>query len=144
MKTPFRIFSCLMVSLVLGGCILSVTGPDTSDFESPYRNAELLGELRVEYRADRHTLLVGRSGERYRRLAFVAQGNDIEIKYVVLIFFNERNQVIQLRHRFAEGSRTRMVDIPGGPRPIHSIEVHFRNTRHFFDGPSSIQVYGVF
>ncbi len=92
-------------------------------------NRVFLGELKVDFRVDHDTLVVGAAEGTFRRIQIEAEGNDIQILDLDVVFGNGMRQDVSVRHIFREGSRSRVIDLRGGARVIRSIKVKYRTVR---------------
>jgi hypothetical protein len=103
----------------------------------------MLGEQNVGggRRGDRDRIRVGRDEGRFRQLTLVVLDSDIEL-YDVKVKFG-RGPVFDPRIKgvvFREGTRTRVIDLPGDRRVIKSIEFAYRNLPG--GGNARVQVWG--
>ncbi|MGE0404038.1 MAG: hypothetical protein AB7T06_45445 [Kofleriaceae bacterium] len=103
----------------------------------------MLGEQKVGggRRGDRDRIRVGRDEGRFRQLTIVVLDSDIEL-YDVKVKFG-RGPMFDPRIKsavFREGTRTRVIDLPGDRRVIRSIEFAYRNLPG--GGKARVQVWG--
>ncbi len=83
----------------------------------------LLGDAWVAGQFEREIIHVGKSEGRTARVMLVVTENSLEVGDVVLQFGNGQRQSPGLRHSFADGSRSRAVDLPGHVRFIRGVEL---------------------
>lgn len=83
-----------------------------------------LGERVVHGRNDRDTIVVTAAEGRFRRIMLVVEHSALEMDNIVITFGNGETWSPDTRAVFAEDSRSRVIDLPGGDRVIRS--VHFR------------------
>ncbi|NLJ47357.1 MAG: hypothetical protein GX430_12475 [Treponema sp.] len=114
-----------------------------SEIRTLIGKAELIGELQVNFKADFDVLPVRLKEGALRRLVFLAEGNDVEIERIVVTYGDGRKDEIPLRHRFAEGTRSRAVDLEGGRRIIRTIAFYYRTAGRLKDGRAVLKVYGI-
>ena len=103
----------------------------------------LLGEKEVSFRVERDDLVVGLKEGLFSRLMFEVEKNDLEMIKVQVTYGNGKSDVIPLRHFFKEGSRSRIIDLPGGKRIIRRITFFYKTTGQLVDGRAVIKVYGL-
>ncbi|HLK91788.1 MAG TPA: hypothetical protein VKZ18_17995 [Polyangia bacterium] len=72
---------------------------------------------------EREIVRVGKPEGRYSRVMLVVTENSLEVGDVVIQFGNGQRQSPGLRHSFADGSRSRAVDLPGHVRFIRGVEL---------------------
>ena len=74
---------------------------------------------------------------------FEVEKNDLEMIKVQVTYGNGKSDVIPLRHFFKEGSRSRIIDLPGGKRIIRRITFFYKTTGQLVEGRAVIKVYGL-
>lgn len=102
----------------------------------------LLGEKEVTFRVDRDEIIVGLREGRFSKLLFEVEKNDLEMLSVQVTYGNGKTDTIPLRHLFKEGSRSRVIDLPGGKRIIRRITFFYKTTGPILEGRAVIKVYG--
>lgn len=103
---------------------------------------QMLGEQWVQgrgRRADRDTIYVGKNQGFFNHVMLVAEESDIELHDILITFSNGRTYQPQVRHYFRENSRSRVIDLPKGPRHIESIQFVYGNLRG--GGRARLQVW---
>ena len=88
---------------------------------------ELLGQREVDFRNDHDRINVGRSEGRFKQLQFRVKDAPIELSKMVVTFTNNQTFSPNIRHRFAEGSGTRVIDLPGDRRSIKRIDFKYKS-----------------
>jgi hypothetical protein len=83
----------------------------------------LMGETSVAGQFEREIIHVGKSQGRTTRVGLVVTESSLEVGDVVLRFGNGQLLSPGLRHSFADGSRSRAIDLPGHVRFIQSVEL---------------------
>jgi hypothetical protein len=86
-----------------------------------------LGERWVSGKLDRDTIVVGAYKGKFTKLTLVVERNDIELLEFQIVFANGERFDPVLRHYFRDGSRTRVIDLPGDERVIQTINMKYRN-----------------
>jgi hypothetical protein len=107
------------------------------------RGWTMLGEQKVGggRRGDRDRIQVGRDEGKFRQITIVVLDSDIEL-YDVKVKFG-RGPVFDPQIKsavFREGTRTRVIDLPGDRRVIKNIEFAYRNLPG--GGNARVQVWG--
>jgi hypothetical protein len=83
----------------------------------------LMGEGMVTGQFERQIIRVGKSEGRTARVVLVVTDNSLEVGDVIIQFGNAQRWSPGLRHSFADGSRSRAVDLPGHVRFIRGVEL---------------------
>jgi hypothetical protein len=86
-----------------------------------------LGERYVSGKVDRDSISVGAYKGKFTKLTLVVEKNDIELLEFQIVFANGERFDPALRHYFREGSRTRVIDLPGDERVIRTINMKYKN-----------------
>jgi hypothetical protein len=102
----------------------------------------LLGERTINGRGrvDRDVIPVGRYEGRFSRLTLVAMDSDFEMINFTVRFGSGMPWSPRTGHYFREGTRTRVIDLPGDDRTIRDIELEYRNLPG--GGRARVQVWG--
>jgi hypothetical protein len=87
---------------------------------------ELMGRREVDFRGDHDRIEIGKREGRYRQLEFRVEGAPIEMYNMTVTFANGQTFKPNLRHRFAEGSGSRVIDLPGDRRAIQRVDFSYR------------------
>jgi hypothetical protein len=103
----------------------------------------LLGAKEVSFRVDRDELLVGLRDGTFSKLLFEVQDNDLEMFRVVVTYGNGATDTIPVRHLFRKGSRSRLIDLPGGRRIIRKIVFFYKTVGPAREGRAQVRVYGL-
>jgi hypothetical protein len=101
---------------------------------------ELLGRREVEFRNDHDRIEVS-PRRSYRQLDVRVEGAPIEMYDMVITFGNGRTFKPGLRHRFAEGSGSRIIDLPGDRREIRRVDFYYRSLSRR-GGRATVALYG--
>ncbi len=125
--------------LALAVVLLLAAGPALLVAEAKF---VLLGEKEVDFLVDRDDLVVGLKDGMFRRLRFEVEKNDLEMLRVIVTFGNGKTETIPVRHVFTEGSRSRLIDLPGQKRIIRRITFFYRTVGSLVEGRALIKVYG--
>ena len=90
---------------------------------------EKLGERHVDFKSDRDRIDVGRSEGKFRQIRINVKDAPIEMYNMIVTFENGKPFSPNLRHRFAEGSNSRVIDLPGERRFIKSVSFRYRSIK---------------
>ena len=101
---------------------------------------ERLGSRDVDFRGDHDRIEVGRNEGRFKQLQIRVKDAPIEITNMVVTFGNDEKLNLKMNHRFAEGSGTRSIDLPGDRRTIKRIDFNYRSISRR-EGKGSVEVY---
>jgi hypothetical protein len=102
---------------------------------------ELLGERDVDFRNDHDTIDVGRHEGKFKELQIRVKDAPIEVSNFVVTFDNDQKFNPKIKQRFAEGSGTRNIDLPGNSRIIKRIDFTYHSINRR-EGRGKVQVYG--
>ena len=83
----------------------------------------LMGDGRVTGQFEREIIRVGKYEGRFARVMLVVTDSSLEVGDVVIQFGNGQRWSPGLRHSFADGSRSRAIDLPGHVRFIRGVEL---------------------
>jgi hypothetical protein len=83
----------------------------------------LMGDAWITGPFERTFIRVGRYEGRYARVMLVVTDSSLEVNDVVLQFGNGQRWSPGLRRSFADGSRSRVIDLPGNVRFIRDVEL---------------------
>jgi hypothetical protein len=115
------------------------------DRRSRDRGWEFLGEQRVGFRADRDVIRINQSEEwyrtrRYRTLHFIADGNDVHMMSLRLVYLNGFAENFRIDRLIRDGEDM-PIDLRGERSFISQIEMVYRSRRDF-GGHAVMKVYG--
>lgn len=131
MKTFIR--GLTVVSFILlAACIASAA-------QTPGR-WERLGEREVDFRNDHDQIDVGRSEGRFRQIEIRVKDAPIEVFDMVVTFGNNETFTPKVRHKFAEGSGSHIIDLPGERRIIKRIDFNYKSLNRR-EGKGTVQVF---
>ncbi|HWO41811.1 MAG TPA: hypothetical protein VNO43_08425 [Candidatus Eisenbacteria bacterium] len=132
MKPFLKLFSFVSLSLVFAAAgALAAEGPKW----------ELLGRQRVSLERERDRIDVSRREGKFKQLQVRVEGAPVEINNMRVTFGNDETFSPNLRHRFDENSKTRVIDLPGERRTIKSIDFNYQSTSRR-EGNATVEVYG--
>jgi len=80
-----------------------------------------LGQAHVDGREDHDKISVNEGGS-FRAIQIGVKGGAIEFYRVLVHFENGADHDVQVRSRIRSGEKTRVIDLPGDRRRIHSVE----------------------
>jgi len=99
-----------------------------------------LGEREVNGRVDHDRIEVGRHDGKFTKLTLYVEHSDLELLDFEITFGNKERLHPEVRHIFKEGSRTRVIDLPGDERTIKSIDLKYKNLPG--GGRARVEVWG--
>jgi hypothetical protein len=99
-----------------------------------------LGEREVNGRVDHDRIEVGRYQGKFSKLTLNVENSDLELLDFEITFANNERFHPEVRHIFKEGSRTRVIDLPGDDRVIKAINLRYRNLPG--GGRARVEVWG--
>ena len=120
-------------------------GPDRSDAAEAKRGEVLLGEKRVGFRVDRDTINIGQSEDwfrdrSFRALRFRADGNDVHMLAIKLVYLNGHVEDLRVDRRIRSGGDLN-VTLRGDRSYLKQIEMTYRS-RPNFEGQAVVKVFG--
>lgn len=130
MKNQLRTAMVLLLLLIAGAANAASQG-----------RWELLGERDVDFRHDHDTIDVGRHEGKFKQLQIRVKDAPIEVSKFVVTFDNDQKFSPKIRHRFAEGSGIRNIDLPGNRRVIKRIDFDYHSINRR-EGRGRVEVYG--
>ena len=83
----------------------------------------LMGDAWVTGQFERELIRVGKVEGRFARVMLVVTDSSLEVGDVIIQFGNAQRWSPGLRHSFADGSRSRAIDLPGHVRFIRGVEL---------------------
>jgi hypothetical protein len=101
---------------------------------------ERLGAREVDFQRDRDTIEVGKSEGRFKQLQIRVKGAPIEMSDMVVTFGNGETFSPNLRERFAEGTGSKTIDLPGDRRTIKRIDFRYKSIKRR-EGKGRVEVY---
>jgi hypothetical protein len=119
-------------------------GPDRQDTGAE-RGEVLLGEQRVGFRVDRDTIKIGQSEDwfrdrSFRALRFHADGNDVHMMGIRLVYLNGHVEDVRVDGRIRSGGNLR-VNLRGDRSYLRQIDMTYRSRRNF-EGQAVVRVFG--
>ena len=104
------------------------------------RGWTMLGSLAVTGKLDHDMIPIGKDEGKFRQLTLVVLDSDVEVDRFRIEFGNGQPLEVPVRHFFKEGSRSRVIDLPGDKRVIKNIHLVYGNTRG--GGRARVEVWG--
>ncbi|MCA9679000.1 MAG: hypothetical protein KC464_28475, partial [Myxococcales bacterium] len=101
---------------------------------------DLLGEQDVSGKNDRDVIKVGRKEGKFTKITMVVLDDDLELLDLEITFKHGKSFSPEVKQYFKQGSRTRVIDLPGDERVIKAIKVHYRNVGR--SGQARVQFWG--
>ncbi|MFT3698544.1 MAG: hypothetical protein QM831_35695 [Kofleriaceae bacterium] len=99
-----------------------------------------LGDRTVNGRVDRDTIEVGKYEGKFTKLTMYVEKSDLELLEFVVEFGNGEKFSPETHTFFREGTRTRVIDLPGDERVIRKIHLKYKNLRG--GGDAKVEVWG--
>jgi len=112
------IASLALLALVLGIVAL----PTAAAARRGHNGWTLLGERRVTDKLDHDTIVVTAGRGDFRRIELRVLERPVQFHKVVVHFGNGEHQELELRVVIEAGGRSRVIDLEGHDRVIHSID----------------------
>ena len=103
---------------------------------------ELLGKRKVDFRADRDIIRIGRSDGRFRAIQLLVRNNDLLVQRLRVTYGNGRVQDINTRVLIKAGRRSRVIDLIGRDRFIRHIEIVYQSHPNT-SKQALVEIYGV-
>jgi len=140
-----RIVAALATALVLSGVLASDASAQRWRERERDRGWVMLGEKDVGFGVDRDVIRVGQGEEwyrdrRFRTLHFIAEGNDVHMMSVRLVYFNGYGEDFRVDQVIRQGDDM-PIDLRGERSYIQRIEMVYR-ARPNFRGQAVIRVFG--
>lgn len=102
---------------------------------------ELLGRQEADFQNDHDRIDVGRKEGSFRQIQIRVDRGPVDIHNMILTFDNGETYKANIRHRFDEGSKSHVIDLPGNRRVIKKIDFNYRSTDRR-EGKATVAVYG--
>ena len=102
-----------------------------------YVAPDIAGAINV---MDRDQIDVGRSEGRFRQIEIRVKDAPIEISDMVVTVGNNETFKPKLQHKFAEGSGSRIIDLPGERRIIKRIDFNYKSISRR-EGKGMVEVF---
>ena len=116
-----KLFSIIIAFLMVGSL-------RTARAESWDHNGWVkLGEREVNGRVDHDRIDVGKYEGRFAKLTLYVEKSNLELLDLEITFGNGEKFHPEVHHTFQEGSRTRVIDLPGDERVIKAINLKYKN-----------------
>ena len=114
--------------VALSACAVGYVPPPSAPAQSVAGHPDmagwrLIGDAWVTGQFEREIIRVGKNEGRVARVMLVITHSNLEIGDVVILFGNGQRWSPGLRHSFADGSRSRAIDLPGHVRFIRGVEM---------------------
>ena len=123
--SSFLMFAFFAVApIATTGCTTRVY---TSEVETPSSGWRFIGERTVNGSNDHDVIQVGPNAGRFNRIVLEAEGSDLELYNVVITFGDGQRFAPDTRYVYDRGTRSRVIDLPGGEREIQRIDFHYGN-----------------
>jgi hypothetical protein len=100
-----------------------------------------IGMRPVDFRVDHDVILSAGDGA-FRSIRLDVEGGDLEMFDVKVTFGNGETFSPQTRFYFREGTRSRVIDLPGNARILRRIDFFYRSAPFTGQGRAIVHVYG--
>ena len=115
-------------------------GNDAPDLNKRHKEFEHLGTRKVDFGADKDTIDVGAKDGRFTAIKLDVDDGELVMWNIKVTFGNDDSYSPDTRLEFAEGSRSRQIDLPGEARVIKKIEFAYKS--RISEGKATVQVFG--
>jgi hypothetical protein len=121
--------------------------PPTAPAPNPAPAPELTGDWdhvgmrAVDFRVD-HDAIVAAGDGAYGAIRIDVEGGDLEMFDIKVTFGNGESFSPATRAYFREGTRSRVIDLPGDARVIRRIDFFYRSVLFGGQGRATVHVYG--
>src|SRR5436190_2742937 len=136
----FRPMKPLTRLFALFGFLLLLGGSAHADVKWESKGWVKLGERDVDGKVDKDTITVGTYEGKFSKLTMLVDKSDLELLGFEITFGNGEKYDPNVKHLFKEGSRTRVLDLPGDDRVIKTINLKYKNIAG--GGKAHVEVWG--
>jgi len=132
-------------TLILSMIALFIFG--LMNFDLASNNSTLLGDWvklgskKVNFKADKDVINVGANDGRFAKLKIVVTEGKLNMHRMVVHYGNNTKEAIELRHNFAKGSGSRVIDLKGEKRIIKKI-VFWYDTKNKANKRATVTIFG--
>jgi hypothetical protein len=102
---------------------------------------EKLGQRKVNFKADRDEIGVGRFEGFFTALRIKVRKGAINMHKMVVHFHNGSTREVELKNNFADGDESRVIDLPGNIRIIDKV-VFWYDTKGFSESKAVVELWG--
>jgi hypothetical protein len=120
--------------------LLFMVGTARADVRWDSKGWHKLGDRDVDGRVDKDSITVGAYEGKFSKLTLVVDKSDLELLDFEIVFGNGEKHTPNVKHLFKEGSRTRVLDLPGDERVIRTINLKYKNFAG--GGKAHVEVWG--
>ena len=124
-----------------GKATVQVYGEQERDGRRDSPREGLLGELEVDFRADRDVIEVGRDEGRFQKIRLVVRGAPIQLHDMKVVFEDDTVFDPVIRDQILREDSAYVFDLPGQRRIIKRITFQYRSIDRR-EGKATVQVYG--
>ena len=100
-----------------------------------------LGSKKVNFKADKDVINVGANDGKFTKLKVEVTEGKLNMNKMVVHYGNDNKEEIELRHNFAKGSGSRVIDLKGEKRIIKKI-VFWYDTKNNSIKRATVNVFG--
>ena len=109
--------------------------------DNSFQKWEKLGQRKVNFKADRDEIGVGRFEGFFTALQIKVEKGPINMHKMVVHFRNGQTQEIELKNNFVAGDQSRVIDLPGNSRIITKV-VFWYDTKNFAGSKAVVELWG--
>lgn len=102
---------------------------------------ERLGSRKVNFGLDKDVIAVGAHEGGFTKLKIEIRGGALNMHKMEVHFMNGSDQNVELKHNFAKGGGSRIIDLPGNKRIIKSITFYY-DTKNIAQSKATVHVFG--
>lgn len=124
----------VMMAIFIGASQFTATAQQRGDWVK-------LGMKKVDYKLDRDVIPVGIKEGSFNKLRVRVTGAPLNMHKMVVKYGNGSSEELALRHNFAKGSATRVIDLKGGNRIITQI-VFWYDSKNAANRRATVHVWG--
>jgi hypothetical protein len=99
-----------------------------------------LGSQKVDAQKEKDTITVGSDEGQFGRIRIEVRDGDLVMSNIKVVFGNGESFSPDVKHEFKEGSRSRVIDLPGGKRVIKKVEFTYRSEKA--SNPATVVLFG--
>lgn len=100
-----------------------------------------LASRTVDFGRDTDVMVIGDSHGAFKSLTIEVEDGELEMHDITITFGNGKQHSPEVKHEFKEGSRSRVIDLPGEARIVERITFKYRSSK-LREGKAVVNVYG--
>ena len=107
--------------LALIAVLILFAAPSRAADKDVEKEWKILGEAKVEKRAEGDEIKVGSDEGVYKQIKLEVRGADVEFKKVTVVYSNDENEEVKVRDKIKRGEQSRPIDLKGRNRSIKKV-----------------------